>query len=532
MESIPPPSSSSSTLNEDDIAWKPKEEKSTFCSSIDETIQQHVDEATDNPDNVDYRTEQDKQVPTLGERLQNGYQTFKNVEEDVRRRTQNIVLGGKRPDIRYLGFLIGLGIVGVGAYLLSHYVLNTTNLPFSIEEFLIAKLIPESKFSIHQLSEVRNEANSIKEWLSYFQSEPFSPENMGRRALTSGVIFIQIFSFIAIYLVPPFVMLYILWFVLKYWKEVIRAVWGFTLFMYRYVTELIQCILARRWYIQMITGWSTRCGATLGQRLRKWRRQYIDRPLDRERFAYQKLFRKLYEKYYLRPRRKYILIPYQRYRIHWNYWWRLIFQRVPDVIYQLILNLYARFFLRPRDAIYRWIYGQDESLRNRLDSLQNSLDRLRGKRFQSETKLGRECYCPPRKTTLGTLEENTKTIANDAKETLNEISTVADETRRRYRQFTEHKKDMVSCTTLETAYNNNPSFAKGILVLLFLTLGVVGLYSSIWGVPVSIRSLFANGWLFSRQGTRIVYEGLRTSWFPYLFTGGLLFVTSMFAFMG
>jgi len=41
------------------------------------------------------------------------------------------------------------------------------------------------------------------------------------------------------YVVPPFVIAYVVWFIVKYWKYILAAVWGWFLMLYKYFTKLI-----------------------------------------------------------------------------------------------------------------------------------------------------------------------------------------------------------------------------------------------------------------------------------------------------
>lgn len=504
--------------------------KESTCKIIEKTVKDEIDEAIDSVDDSTYIDTKDKDVPTLTERIDKGAEKLYSIKKKAQEKAKEAIIGGRRPDLRFLGFVIS-SIVGIGAvYLVSTYILSYRKLPFSVEEFLKSKLIPESRFSIHQLSEVRNESNSIQQWLNYYRSAPFSPENMGIRALRSGTIFLPIISFLIIYIVPPIVLSYITWFIIRYWKFVINAIWGWFLTIYRYSTRLVKCKLASKWYIRMVTGWS-RCNPSFASYFVKWRRTYIDRPLFGERLKYVKQYRNIKERYYTRPKRKYIILPYYRYGVHFDYWWDLIFKRVPEVFYQKILNIYANYYLEPRDALYRNIYSQDQWLQSTYDDVRNRLDKLRGKPFESKTPLGRDCVCPPRKTPLGKLENNASTIIKDANTAVSDVSTVANQTRELYNQFTHHKQDIVNCKTIDTAVDNHKSVARIVLVGLILTISGIGIYSAIWGAPPQIVSLLAGSWKFAIQGTKIISKGVGGKWYPYVLSGGLVTIVSLFAFV-
>jgi hypothetical protein len=111
------------------------------------------------------------------------------------------------------------------------------------------------------------------------------------------------------------VLTYIVWFIVEYWRDVIRALWGwFKDVLYPFFTKKIQCTLGTKWYITMVTGWRS-CNPRFAYFVNKWRRRYIDGPMAREQQRYLAILLRAKQRYYTEPMNYYIRQPLSRYQV-------------------------------------------------------------------------------------------------------------------------------------------------------------------------------------------------------------------------
>ena len=211
----------------------------------------------------------------------------------------------KRPDISFLTIIIFVIVIMVILYFIWPYLGASNNPIFSEKDYLMYINDPKSVFDLKNLGRSQLIIDSLERYFGYFKMEPYSLQAQGFDDIARGIILLPIISFLLIYIVPPFILLYVGWFVCKYFKYVMDGLWGWFLMIYEYGTNLIECQLASKWYIRFITGWSE-CSPVFAEYFDNWKRQYVDVPLYYETLKYVEKYRIFKEKYFSIPKYNYI----------------------------------------------------------------------------------------------------------------------------------------------------------------------------------------------------------------------------------
>lgn len=281
----------------------------------------------------------------------------------------------ERPDITLLLDIIMFICVVALFYTIAPFVSSLFKNPLYTEEQLLkAAQIPNSKFTIAETTQITNELKALQDHAKYFDSDPYSPENI-MEDIQKGNVFLPIISFILIYFVPPLIVLYIIWFCITYWKYVFAAIWGWFVMIYSYSTKLIECQLAKKWYIRMVTGWK-KCkpNPTFSDYFNRWWRKYVEIPIYKEKLKYVKRYYAAKEKYYTIPKNIYIDQPREIYGVKGKYLKKIYLDRTKEVFMKSLAS---------EDA---------------LNALRNKGRQWSGDDYMSETKSGAKCWCPGSKT--------------------------------------------------------------------------------------------------------------------------------------
>lgn len=171
------------------------------------------------------------------------------------------------------------------------------------------------------------------------------------------------------YIIIPMSIGYIVWFTIKYYEYVIAAVWGYFIMMYSFVTKKIECTLAKKWYIQFVTGWK-KCSPSFGKYLSDWFNRFILRPLRQEQLNYMRAFDELKT---WRKRTSSLTII-----------WEGIKEAISN-IWKMILNAIKK--------LYMMIYNFFKSLGDLFLTVYNYFISIFGFGYKSETNTGETCEC-------------------------------------------------------------------------------------------------------------------------------------------
>jgi hypothetical protein len=149
---------------------------------------------------------------------------------------------------------------------------------YSAEQLATAMRLNTGDFTLAEFERINLEIKSLNAYNEYFGSVPYSLESQGINELAKGVVLLPIVAFVSIYVLPPLIISYIIWFIIKYSTIVIEAVWGGFLMAYHYSTKLMECKVAEKWYIRLVTGWH-KCHVDFSKYFDAYVKEYITVPL-------------------------------------------------------------------------------------------------------------------------------------------------------------------------------------------------------------------------------------------------------------
>jgi len=210
------------------------------------------------------------------------------------------------PDIELLIEIGTVACVLLLLYFIWPYFKAKNSFIFSKEQFDEAVNLPIDTFSIEEQNLINDELKALDDYYKYFEDTgiPYSLKAQGIQDLARGVIFLPVVAFVGGFIIPPFILLYIMWFVTKYWKMVIKATWGWFLMLYTYGTTLIEGKLGCKWYIKMVTSWKCR-SPIFSEYYDKWLVEYIDIPSYHEKVSYVAKYNQSKDKYFTKNKLKY-----------------------------------------------------------------------------------------------------------------------------------------------------------------------------------------------------------------------------------
>jgi hypothetical protein len=260
----------------------------------------------------------------------------------------------KHPDLVLLAEIGIVVCIGIIIYMVWPYLTANNNPIFSLADLQKAKNLPSTAFSVAEITKIKTELSSIEEYLKFFASSPYSMKSQGLDDLARGVVFLPIIAFVGGFIIPPIIIAYILWFVIKYWKAVIEGLWGWFLMLYEYGTHLIEGKLGCKWYISFVTGWG--CGSpNFETYFDEWRRKYIEVPSYHEKLAYVDKYQSGKAKYLTIPKLKYFDTPKDEIVANLEYVKETAINRAGNAFTKNLIKFHKNFYEKPRDQIYRWL---------------------------------------------------------------------------------------------------------------------------------------------------------------------------------
>ncbi len=377
---------------------------------------------------------------------------------------------------------------------------------YTKEQLEEAMKLPESAYSKEQLRKAQEFRKSYMDWLMYYKNEnAFSDDNLGKPEIIRGNMLRSPFLFILQYVIPYIIVAYIIWFIIKYIKYVIAAIWGFFIACYQFVTAKITCKLAEKWYIRMVTGWS-RCSPSFGGYMNSWKNNYIVRPLAEERISYLRAVEQAKVQYKQNQSR------FDPLSIGKTFWdrtmdrfrnFKLMYIDLPlNELYLQLTDFHPNYVVKPYSQL-----GKD---------LGKKSDKLKGDSYESKTKSGKVCKCPPRKTVYKKLNQYLMQELNNISDELSEIpkktkeaiSSITDEADRLLKKARFDKLEKIynklnSCDTYDAMYDktvqNRKTIAKVIWILLFILTFVLLIMSIFFTSPGWIKALFTPVYQFTNS---------------------------------
>lgn len=346
---------------------------------------------------------------------------------------------------------------------------NTEN--YTTEQYEQAMKLPENAYSREELQRASEYKKSFQDWMDYYKSEDaFSEYNIGTTEIRRGNDLREPIKFMIQYVIPYAILAYMVWFVIKYFKYVLAAIWGFFVTVYQFVTKKITCKLAEKWYIRLATGWS-RCHPKFGKYIDDWENRYIKRPIAQERISYLRGVETI--------RLAYKQGGY-KYPFSWlwdwiyNFWY--IYVELPtQELYLQLTRFHPTYVVYPYDILTE-----------------------KPKPYTSKTKKGKVCKCPPKKSVYTKLNcylkksrckvsKNVKNTKETINTTANHIKNVRHSANKKVESL---KKKLPNAPSCETVQTKSKKAAQGIwTILMILTTGII-VYSLMYKTPKIVDKLF------------------------------------------
>ena len=365
---------------------------------------------------------------------------------------------------------------------------------YTAEQYKKAQELPETAYSREELRKVQEFRKSFQDWIDYYKQESgFSDSNLGKFEIQTGNLLRGPFIFIIQYVAPFVIVAYMIWFIIKYIKYVIAAIWGFFIAIYQFITKKITCTLAEKWYIRLVTGWEE-CDPKFSQYLNSWQNNYIKRPIAQERINYLRSIQQARQQYQL----NYGAFSPYRYGMNllntfldWFKNLKLIYIDLPlNELYLQIIDFHPTYIVKPYSMLG--------------DDLTEKTDKIKGDSYPSKTKKGKVCKCPPRKTLYKKLDTYLKDIPKKTTELSDSITRKTRNISNITKNTTNKLKDtelydninkLTSCDTYDNALNktieNSKNIGKITWIILFLITIAIVVYSIFFQYPNWIKKIMS-----------------------------------------
>lgn len=421
----------------------------------------------------------------------------------------------RRPDITLFIEVIFAIILGVILYNIWPMLTSSVAAGYSPEQLSKAAKLSPNAFNMEEIAKVNMEVGSFRDYARYFASDPFSSANMGIDALNAGAAVLPFVQFFIMFVLPPFTAGYVIWFILRFYKHVYKALWGWFIAMYKYFTKMIQGKLGCKWYIRMVTGWG--CNSpNFYQYYVQWRRQYIDVPAYYEKLNYIKKFHWAKKHYYEIPWYHYITLPRKRYAIKAKFAKKLYVDRAIEVFLKKLAKKYPEYYTMPKDEFLKWLYGKNRHLAGVYSKAMQAKAQVDGRPYQSVTKSGKQCVCPGSGKPLKEVQKETsKTSAAQMS-----IDSLVKATNKVYDRVTSVSTSP-TCETvdngLEKTIKNRHDIARKILVSIVCVTLALYIYSSLYGTPSWLKNATSSTTSYVTQGATMVVNGRSAFTLPLIY---------------
>lgn len=370
-----------------------------------------------------------------------------NAKGIIQNTVKRYTLNSSRPDMVLiveivciiLFLLIGLKIIPM---------LTSSNNPnFSIAGLMKATQMKVGDLSVAETNATQTELLAIDKYQEYFAFDPFSDDNSGKKIVDFVNLIWPVIDIILRYTVPPFILGYIIWFIIVYWPYVYAALKGWFKMIIAYGTDLLQGKFGCKWYIKMATGWHCE-DVNFSDYFDPWKVRYIDIPMYYERMKYIRKYLWVKRAYYEVPYRKYIIRPRHIYKTKYRFTKMLYTHRAFDVLLKKLLNVNRLLVELPRDRLLDLLKDAKPILPSLYIKLRQAQSQIDGKKYPGVDKNGKMCMCPA----------NNK-IASKIQTIKGPVSSVANKINKIYSKYT-------TSSNTESFTNNNNKYNYIIISIL------------------------------------------------------------------
>ncbi len=264
--------------------------------------------------------------------------------------------------------------------------------------------------------------------------------------------------------------------------------------LWSYGSSLIECNMAQKWYIRMVTGWSRSC-PNFSQYFNNWRREFIDIPVYYEKLKYIQQYYAAKRKYYEIPKMYYVDLPRERYSIKANYLRKVYVDRAYETFLHKLLNLNKRYVDQPRDELYRYVLGRNENLAAMWAKVQVTKKQINGQPYESTTKSGKKCSCPATKTPVTMV---TSLVTDNIQAVKGDLTSAAQKMRDVYDKIHQTQSNLPkACEVANHAIEKRFSAFWTMVGMVLMIITGIYVYSTIYGTPAWVQLLTAPTWRFA-----------------------------------
>lgn len=431
---------------------------------------------------------------------------------------------GTSPDVIFLIEVI-LVLILVFLFIKALPKLNglfNKTLPYSDAEFQEAQNLPMSSFTVGEMAKVNMEVKSLDDYIAYFSRNPCELESSGAMDLQRANAILPFIMFFIQYIMPPMVIGYIFWFIIKFWPFVIDAVYGFAVALYDYFSTKIQNKLGCRWYIRMITGWG--CSNTsFDSYLEDWRRKYIDRPIYYQKLKYLQKMQQAKNEYYLQPYHQYITLPIERAKIDLEFIKKLYIDRALMHIRKTGSTIQAL-----SNTKISGLNGLKQEVVSKVHHKADLIHKqVTGQEYPSVTKSGKACKCPGKNRNKSIGSDVFQGLANKLNKVKSEsdMKDVVDDIDRLYqdahRTVTTTYQQGITCQDVDNVISKRKIYARNLLVMTILSACLLLIYSVLKGKPQWLQRALTKTATYGIRG-ELKYQ--RMGSYIFIYPGVLIFI--------
>jgi len=476
---------------------------------IKKKISNHSEKLRDTSNNVkvSITKKKDEVVQHIKKIRKTGHKMAGHLKKEVED-TSFMKWAKKRPDMVFL-LVITLIAALIGVLTVAWpYLPKWSKTFFTKEQYLSAMLNPTNSVSIKEAGEIALERQSLRDYLNFFKSRPYSLANTGLMDMIRGVIYLPIISFMLIFVFPPLTIAYIIWFIITYWRPVKAAGWGWFLMIYHYSKRVIECKLGEYWVISLLTGWHP-CKPDFSKYFRIWRHRYIDRPIYYEKLRYIKAYHEAKKKYYTDPKKKYVDTPRAKYEIKLEFAKRLYLDRAAKVFMAGLIKTHDLLIGKPGKTWDQWLKKNNKHLASVHAKVTQTHAQLHGKPYRSVTPSGKVCTCPPSKTPLKLLKNAVKENIKNGHEGISHLVKRTNEIydhlhKNTGKNLKDLKKDIPNCETVDRVVSHRNRIFLGIVLTLISVAVVLGGWSLVYGTPSWLYSIISPTSHIIQRGSSII----------------------------
>jgi hypothetical protein len=283
--------------------------------------------------------------------------------KNIKERVEENIRTSKRPDMTFILYFF-LGVVALVAIVNLIPYLSTAWMTKHFTQFQLQKAmgLTLSDFSMRELAGVNLEVKSFEEYKDFFKTNPFSDQNSGAADLAKANTVMPLIVFGLQYILPPFLLGYIVWFLAKFWTYITAGILGFFVTTMNYIKDLAIGIFGCEKFFRMMFP-KLKCSKNIrfSSYYNSWFRRYVENPIRKERLNYLKKIDKMRKEYVEGPINSVITKPLQQLSVEAQFTKEVYVDRAKAVAEQKLKDDYVQRRWGPQYTFYNMLFGDVDS---------------------------------------------------------------------------------------------------------------------------------------------------------------------------